>query len=276
MGPVRMLERGLSIVPLAGGKRPAVRWKDYQQRRPSWRDVKTWPACAEHAIITGAISGLVVIDCDTLEDGIWCFRHLSPTPCVVRSPRGIHLYYRHPGYTVRNAVSVCGALVDGRLATGLAMTEPEARWDVRGDGGYVVAPGDRYRWLCGSLDAIGDRLPVFRREWRPERPAPKAPPAPIEYPRQSMVDRAAQYVDRCDPAISGQGGDRQTWKVTLAIVQGFGLRGLIARQMLERYSQRCEPPWSAEALTHKLARAEQAELQGERGYLANRDRQERV
>jgi hypothetical protein len=83
-------------------------------------------------IVTGARSGLVVLDVDgpagldnwdELED-----RHgTTPSSFLVTTPRGgIHLYLAHPGRRVPNSA--------GKLAPNV---------DVRGDGGYVVAPPSR-------------------------------------------------------------------------------------------------------------------------------------
>lgn len=60
---------------------------------------------------------------------------LPATRTVISGSGGMHLYFTHPGGTIRNSASVLGP--------GL---------DVRGDGGYVIAPpsvhssGTAYRW----------------------------------------------------------------------------------------------------------------------------------
>ena len=63
------LDRGWPVIP-AKGKRPAVPWSEYQTSRPSVDQVKKWFASNENynlAVVTGNVSGLVVIDCDTIE-----------------------------------------------------------------------------------------------------------------------------------------------------------------------------------------------------------------
>ncbi len=81
------------------------------------------------AICTGKASGLVVLDVDG-DDGAESLRQLErergelPRTASVKTPRGgQHFYFQHPGGEVRNST--------GKLGCGL---------DVRGDGGYVVAP----------------------------------------------------------------------------------------------------------------------------------------
>lgn len=123
-------------------------------------------------IATGAASGLVVIDLDpppppkTPEDkpgpSGWdtvtdLQRTLGPLPktLMVKTPRGWHVYLRHPGVEVR-----CSA---GRLGCGV---------DVRGDGGYVVAPPSRiggsfYGWVLrdGRAEPIPSDLPDLPESW---------------------------------------------------------------------------------------------------------------
>ena len=90
----------------------------------------SWPD-ANVAIVTGTASGIVVLDIDVGgEDGYETLRaleaehgELQPTASVKTPSGGSHLYHRHPGIDIRNSVR--------QLGPGL---------DIRGDGGYVVAP----------------------------------------------------------------------------------------------------------------------------------------
>ena len=108
-------------------------------------------------IVTGAVSNLIVIDCDNSEAMAWADVHLPATPWRVRTARGEHRGYRHPGGLYPNTV---------RIETG----DPEIKIDVRGDGGYVVAPGSQHRdgmmneWAVGEPSAV-DALPVFDPAW---------------------------------------------------------------------------------------------------------------
>ena len=65
------LARGWAPLPLEpGGKRPLVAWSKFQQRRPSASELRywwrRWPD-AGLGLVTGAVSGLVVVDCDSPE-----------------------------------------------------------------------------------------------------------------------------------------------------------------------------------------------------------------
>jgi hypothetical protein len=135
----------LPVIPL--GKRPLIQWQMLQQRHPSQGEVafwlRRWPG-ANIGLVTGFISGLVVLDVDPAHGGSASLRHLEDehgllpaTAEVLTGGGGRHLYFRHPAEPVRNAVAVAPGL------------------DIRGDGGYVVAPpslhgsGRRYRWAPG-------------------------------------------------------------------------------------------------------------------------------
>ena len=133
----RYAEMGFSVIPTKPrpdpdpkqeAKRPALpAWKAYQDKRATEAELDAWwyrwPK-AGVAIVTGAISGVVAIDLDNEEALAWGRENLPPTPMVCKTGRGEHWYYRHPGIPVANGVGV----VKGRKV------------DLRGDGGYVVAP----------------------------------------------------------------------------------------------------------------------------------------
>jgi len=137
--------RGWSIIPIrSGAKRPLVRWEEFQYRRPTVEEVQAWLSCWPEAgigIVTGSIFRMVVLDIDSQHGGDASIERLEqqhdrmPVTVECRSGGGgRHLYFAHPGGLVRNKVG---------LATGV---------DLRGDGGYVVAPpskhaaGVRYAW----------------------------------------------------------------------------------------------------------------------------------
>lgn len=120
------------------GKHPAVRWgRDHlgpgvQLPIPPGYGV---------GLATGERSGVVVIDLDRKNgvDGLESLRALGSIPDTLASRTGsggLHLYFRWPGFAVKNSAGVLGPGID-----------------VRGDGGYVVLPpsphrsGGRYFWI---------------------------------------------------------------------------------------------------------------------------------
>ena len=138
--------KGLSVIPLKQ-KKALYAWQDYQQRLATVDEVTTWWAQhpdANVGIVTGKISGIIVLDVDG-EPGIETIKRerlqIIPTLTVRTGGGGYHYIFRHPGGIVRNFT---------RKLPGI---------DLRGDGGYIVAPpsihpsGNRYEWLIKESPA---------------------------------------------------------------------------------------------------------------------------
>src|SRR5438132_97233 len=89
----QLLERGLSVIPVpqprpgvpvgepGDGKVPAISWREYQTRLPTKEEVTRWfNSPMNIAVITGAVSDVVVIDADDPNALRWCTAHLPYTP----------------------------------------------------------------------------------------------------------------------------------------------------------------------------------------------------
>lgn len=142
------LARGWSVVPVVPrGKRPSVRWQVYEDRRATEKEVRSWfrrwPS-ANVAVVTGTISGIVVLDIDPKHGGEASIKRLTlengdlpETVEAVTGGGGRHIYFKHPGFEVRNRTAFSPGL------------------DLRGDGGVIVLPpsihpsGEPYRWRKG-------------------------------------------------------------------------------------------------------------------------------
>lgn len=153
------LARGWSVIPIAaGGKRPLIPWRVFQTRPARPDEVRAWfqrwPQ-ANLALVTGARSGLVVIDVDPRHGGTASLAAqqaaAGPLPATLSAASGgggRHLYFAHPGGRIGNRTG---------LRPGL---------DLRGDGGYIVAPpsrhasGEPYRWTSAPTAALAP-LPTW-------------------------------------------------------------------------------------------------------------------
>jgi hypothetical protein len=88
----------------------------------------------------------------------------------------------------------------------------------------------------------------------------------------SIYERAVRYLSHCEGAISGSGGHDTTFKIAMALVQGFCLPAGTAHQLLRNiYNPKCSPPWSNAELRHKVASAANAQPIKPRGWLLNQD-----
>ncbi|MGD8325046.1 MAG: bifunctional DNA primase/polymerase, partial [Gammaproteobacteria bacterium] len=102
------LARGWSVIPAREkAKRPAIAWKAYQRQCATEKTVREWfRRSAEYnvSVVTGALSGLVVMDVDPRHGGRESLRMLErehgPLPQTVESITGgggRHVYFTHPG-----------------------------------------------------------------------------------------------------------------------------------------------------------------------------------
>lgn len=127
---------GFSTFPVKrGGKTPAVKWERFQTERPDLATLEQWARRDTNiGIATGAVSGLLVLDLDSAEAVAEAEALGLPDTLTVRTGKGLHAYFQHPGGKVGNRAGI------------------KPGWDIRGDGGYVVGPGSlhpsgkRYEW----------------------------------------------------------------------------------------------------------------------------------
>lgn len=119
---------GFSAIPVPRNrKRPTIAWKGYQVEPAAPEIVRAWAAKPSNiAIVTGAVSNLIVLDLDDAEAIAEAERRGLPDTLAVSTPRGRHVYFRHPGWELKNRAGVLPG------------------WDIRGDGGFVIAPGSYF------------------------------------------------------------------------------------------------------------------------------------
>lgn len=196
---------GMAVFPChAGGEQakrpmPFIKWReasttDVGKIRQWWAK---WPNAAIGLDL--AKCGLIVIDCDrhSDDDGVEAFglltsehhHNVDTSPLVATPKEGTHVYFRQPeGKELGNA--------RGTLPAGI---------DVRGAGGYVIAPGTvmedgRIYELFGSLSAV----PVLP-EWLvsilgSSAPAPVAERVHVQ--RQAHSDTRIEAY--CEAAITSE------------------------------------------------------------------------
>ena len=106
---LQYLVRGWSVVPAGERqKRPIIRWQRYQEALPTEQDVRGWFTrwpMANLSVVTGAVSGIVVLDVDPHHGGEEslnvleaCHGALPKTVEAVTGSGGRHLYFAHPGF----------------------------------------------------------------------------------------------------------------------------------------------------------------------------------
>ena len=252
---------GLSVIPVprprpevppgtvGDGKVPAIAWKEFQGRRASEQEIREWFNTEQNiAVVTGTISGVVVVDADSSEATRWIVRHLHRTPWQTRTSRGYHMWYQHPGGTVRNRARI--ETRDGRLAI-----------DVRGDRGYVIAPGSLhasgqwYQW-GGDWSVPRERLPVFWRGWLQKPSRPSTPRPPSNRPTGDVIERARRYLATIPKPELGRGSDQATLYVACKLARGFAISEADAAALIWEWAGGREG-WTLDWVERKVRNAVQ-------------------
>jgi hypothetical protein len=137
---------GFNVIPLVHQtKRSAVKYAALHHSHQTRAEVAMMMLlfAGGVAIVTGAISGVIVVDTDGPEGDVvlseWeVVNGPLPVTLTIRSGsgRGLHRYYKHPGFKVTTKAN------------------PSIKLDIKGDGGIVVMPptlhksGGRYEVVC--------------------------------------------------------------------------------------------------------------------------------
>jgi hypothetical protein len=220
---------GVSVLPIGNDKRPLIKWKEYQDRKPTFEEILSWPKEGFNlAVITGRISGgLVIVDCESREDAAWFWQEKGRSPSIVKTRRGFHLYFQS-SCEVRNAQKCFG------------------RYDVRGEGGYALAPPSahaegNYSWSKRLVPI--DELPPFQPTWREESPSRTLD--------ERRITDGGRYIDKIE-AVEGDGGDANTFRAALALRDSGLSEGEALYVLLGWNRTNAKPPWSAKELLHKI------------------------
>jgi hypothetical protein len=139
---------GWSIIPADPDTKAAlIFWRSFVKKKPGLAEIESWSRRfprAGIAVLGGPISGLVILDCDGQAGvGEALKKGVPRTPSVATPRGGMHFYFQHPDFAVKNAAKL-GA---------------SKKIDVRAEGGYVLAPhsrrsdGRRYTWLVSPREA---------------------------------------------------------------------------------------------------------------------------
>ena len=134
---IEYLNLGFSVIPVGKDKKPLIQWKEFQNRKPTRENLENWfgnKFATGIAIVTGKISGLVVLDAESGAD--FTGLKIPETPTVNTGGGGVHYYFKLPeNSVVQNSVKFRPLM------------------DIRGEGGCVVAPpslhpsGKYYEWV---------------------------------------------------------------------------------------------------------------------------------
>lgn len=231
---MNLVERGFRVFPCRpGSKRPTLEgWKESAFSDPLDAAEK-WPGDQYNVGIH--CKGLAVLDIDVKNgrDGLADLETLPPLPptYTVRTPSGgKHLYFKLPdGVEVSNS------------AKGLP-----SGFDIRGVGGYVLAPGSVFEGKRYEIETYAPVAPA--PEWLLQRlreaPTAKSEPgAQIgELDTPAAVERAKAIIKKAEPAHEGNRGDETTYKLAARVTR-LGISQDLCFDLMRDWNDRCEPPW---------------------------------
>ena len=236
----RALSLGWSVIPCRADKRPCLAWKQFQSRTPTPKEIQSWHSRynpSAWAVITGAVSGVVVLDFDG-EAGDRTRTDLKLTPHVKTGSGGSHVYVDHPGWGTKT--------VNGRGKTILGEQFPGL--DIRGDGGYAVFFGQNesgtYQWVRemrpDPLETLPNNVRNLLGLLHPPEGGPRQPPASSDSQTNARDRVAADHL--IGRALEQAGGGRNDAGFWLAAqLRDNGYSRVEADVVLSEFASRVPP-----------------------------------
>lgn len=233
---LKYLEMGYSVIPLRqGDKRPLVKWEPFQKERATKAMLISWWSNEPNAnigIVTGKISDLCVIDCDSEEAYKRVQEYLNGSnPPTSKTPRGgRHVYCANEeGITVGS--------------------DPEQKIDWRGEGGYIVAPpsvrsdGAAYEWITPLDAAAKPKLFIYIIN-----------KLNIRIGKSLHVEEPAGRLQRSPVFFSEGRRDNDLFHVANCLIKG-GCEPPAAYETLYRLALACDPPFEPSEINAKIESA---------------------
>lgn len=235
---MKCIAMGMSVIPIGDNKLPAIKWKEHISRP---LDAWTFHGC-NMGIVTGEINDIVVVDCDTRHSSLMWLSTMPKTPLMVRSARGMHFYYRHPGQYVKSAAH---------------LTTFGFPYDIKGDRSYVLSPpsvrkGHKYKFVTHEGNPNGkwikpDLLPTFDVSWRPESSSRL-----YQVSNDKEIYNVRRYIDRIC-ASEGE-RDRVTFRVAKTVRESGASESEAVAIVVEWHMRNCTPPWDVMEVAEKVKR----------------------
>ena len=220
------------MIPLQPrGKRPLVKWENYQKCLATIDEVERWwneNPDANIGIVMGKISGLVAVDIDNrggnTYDAMYEIDEKYPGMVQQTGSGGFHVIYQWQKPT-KNATNIHGK-------TGI---------DIRGDGGYIV--------MAPSVHQNGTPY-----TWYETRDFTLNPPPEWIYPK-SASGAGPKYADQVDssgqPIQEQRGADQQGWITDILSGTVEGSRNDSCARLAGYYAKKAMPRDVVIALMHQ-------------------------
>lgn len=269
-------QQGLAVFPLApktkiprkgsNGFRDAT--KDPVVISRLWAEVPD----ANIAVATGTASGFLVLDIDG-QTGWQSFARLQnqlgplPITATVITPgkikdgkhtgQGHHLYFRLPTDITLDSRNAIAENIDLKAERGYVVLPPSIHPD--GTGTYQYAQNLALNqipiaelpkpWIEFFVAATTKKQLATNMKDTIANSENSPPQSPIDSETvvldDQLLKRIIPYVEKCAPAIRGQGGHATLLTLANVLVHGFCLNPSEAADFAwERYNPKCSPPWT--------------------------------
>lgn len=245
-----------SVIPIKKNKKPFIKWTDYQTQKPTIKEVKEWWQRWPNAnigIVTGRVSGVDVVDCDSEAGKDAINEYLSDnflTP-ISKTPKGWHYFFTHkPGLS--NGVRILNDC------------------DLRTTGGYVIAPpsknghGNTYEWdlkiFENPLEAMPDMLfdileqGGYASELSSEHIKIEENSLYMRGHTKTDVTSVRQSVTRRDISFKQPGRDDTLFHLANHLVKS-SMPEVSIEKYLKFFGQHCNPPFPEKELSVKIQSA---------------------
>ena len=227
---------GFSVIPLLPNKKPLIRWEEYQSRYPTEEEIIRWWTKYPDSmigIVTGKLSNLAVIDIDVKDSKLTEILPNVQAP-LVDTPRGYHWYFRYEN-GITNTVNVLGEKID-----------------IRGEGGYVVAPPsineERKRYIWATPLTKIDR--------------PKFPIEIMSQP-ETRFEKPKTTIGGIDETFIEGRRDEDLFHTAHTLVKG-GMDEESIRKIVGTMAMACEPPFNEREAQTKVDSAVKRAIRKER------------
>lgn len=228
------------------GHRPLMKWGVKATDDKEFLDAKQEAHPGSYRCIALGQSGMVVLDIDVKKgkDGMGALFDLTlkygdlPETLTVETPSGGRHYFFY---------GECAHTVE-RLGSGIdtPVMVPVPGSVIEGKGEYKIICNTDVAFLP---DWIKD-LAGAPREKDPLRHIPA-----VDLDQQHNIEAAKVFLNSASPAIQGAGGDDHTYRIACR-VRDYGISESMALAlMLNKWNNRCQPPWDSEELSLKIANA---------------------
>ncbi len=222
-------------------KTPRIQWKAFQQQAPTDQQLEQWTRNwpnTNWAIVTG--QPVIVVDADSPAAVDWLESGgITPTPVRVTTRQGKHFYFAaNPTLDIRNSAR-------------------KNKIDIRGAGGYVVAPGSthatgtRYQWEIDEHYPLSELLdlPVLKAA---DLKAINAFNASKKNRSHQNATSGSNTNSHYSHLKEGEGRNNAAAKITGQLIrQGNTLRDI--KEQLDSWNQGNQPPLSPTELNTTIA-----------------------